>query len=68
MLLAVPLTMVVKVVLDNSDEFRWIAVAIGKESHRLGEEKRILKEGAAEKPEEDDPPVSGETADAAGRP
>lgn len=29
--LAVPLTMILKVVLDNSDEFRWIAVAIGQE-------------------------------------
>ena len=28
---AVPLTMVLKVMLDNSDELRWIAVAITKE-------------------------------------
>lgn len=71
MLLAVPLTMMVKVILDNSDEFRWIAVAIGKESGRPGEEERILTEGA-----KDDPPapegepasVSGGTADAVGRP
>ena len=34
--LAVPLTMILKVVLDNSDEFRWIAVAIGQESPRNG--------------------------------
>ena len=65
MLLAVPLTMMVKVVLDNSEEFRWIAVAIGKDTHRPSEEKRILKEGAAEKPD-DDAPVTGETADATG--
>ena len=32
--LAVPLTMILKVVLDNSDEFRWVAVAIGQESKR----------------------------------
>lgn len=31
MLLAVPLTMVVKVGLDNSEEFRWLAVAMSKE-------------------------------------
>lgn len=31
-ILAVPLTMILKVVLDNSDEFRWVAVAIGQES------------------------------------
>jgi AI-2 transport protein TqsA len=30
-ILAVPLTMILKVVLDNSDEFRWIAVAIGRQ-------------------------------------
>ena len=66
MLLAVPLTMMVKVVLDNSDEFRWIAVAIGKETHGPSEEKRILKEGASEK-REDEPEVSAETADATAR-
>ncbi|MGB6219920.1 MAG: AI-2E family transporter [Haloferula sp.] len=65
MLLAVPLTMMVKVVLDNSDEFRWIAVAIGKETHRPSEEQRILKEGAAEK-KDDETALSGETAEAAG--
>ncbi len=31
-ILAVPLTMILKVVLDNSEEFRWVAVAIGQES------------------------------------
>jgi len=30
MFLAVPLTMLVKVGLDNSDEFRWLAIAMGK--------------------------------------
>ena len=34
MLLAVPLTMMLKVVLDNSEEFRWMAVAISKETAR----------------------------------
>ena len=66
MLLAVPLTMMVKVVLDNSNEFRWIAVAIGKETHGPTEEKRILKEGAAEK-HDDEGSVNGETADATGQ-
>jgi AI-2 transport protein TqsA len=35
-ILAVPLTMILKVVLDNSDEFRWVAVAIGQENPRNG--------------------------------
>lgn len=57
MLLAVPLTMVVKVILDNTQEFRWIAVAIGKESVRPGEEARILSEAAKNPaPETDDHP------------
>ena len=30
MFLAVPLTMVVKVMLDNSEDFQWISVAMGK--------------------------------------
>ena len=32
--LAVPLTMILKVILDNSDEFRWVAVAIGQEPRK----------------------------------
>jgi AI-2 transport protein TqsA len=35
MLLAVPLTMVVKVILDGSDDFRWIGVAISSAHPRL---------------------------------
>ena len=66
MLLAVPLTMMVKVILDNSDEFRWIAVAIGKESNRPNEESRILTEGAAES-DEDEVSLESDTADAVGR-
>jgi AI-2 transport protein TqsA len=50
MLMAVPLTMMVKVVLDNSDEFRWIAVAIGQDAQRPAEETRIIREGAGDKP------------------
>ena len=34
MFLAVPLTMVLKVMLDNSDELRWVSVAITKEKRR----------------------------------
>ena len=34
MLLAVPLTMVVKVMLENNNELRWISVAITKEKRR----------------------------------
>ena len=51
MLMAVPLTMMVKVVLDNSEEFRWVSVAIGQEVQRPVDEERIIKEGAAEKNE-----------------
>jgi len=60
MLLAVPLTMMLKVVLDNSDEFRWIAVAISKEQ-RMAEEQRILKSGVTIDPGEE----SGEAAESA---
>ncbi len=34
MLLAVPLTMVVKVMLDNTEELRWLSVAISKEKRQ----------------------------------
>lgn len=37
MFLAVPLTMVVKVLLDNSDEFRWLSVAMSKKKVKGGE-------------------------------
>ncbi|MBL9131611.1 MAG: AI-2E family transporter, partial [Verrucomicrobiaceae bacterium] len=37
MFLAVPLTMVMKVILDNSEEFRWISVAMAKKKVRRGE-------------------------------
>ena len=36
MFLAVPLTMVVKVMLDNSEDFKWISVAMGKVKPRVG--------------------------------
>lgn len=37
MFLAVPLTMVAKVLLDNSDEFRWLSVAMSKKTVKHGE-------------------------------
>jgi predicted PurR-regulated permease PerM len=37
MFLAVPLTMVVKVLLDNSEEFRWLSVAMSKKKIKGGE-------------------------------
>ncbi|MBK8039893.1 MAG: AI-2E family transporter [Verrucomicrobiaceae bacterium] len=37
MFLAVPLTMVMKVILDNTDEFRWLSVAMAKKKVRHGE-------------------------------
>ena len=37
MFLAVPLTMVFKVLLDNSEEFRWISIAMAKKKIRKGE-------------------------------
>lgn len=43
MLLAVPLTMVLKVILENSDEFRWIGVAISAEQAPGAAEKKLLE-------------------------
>lgn len=37
MFLAVPLTMVIKVLLDNSEEFRWVSVAMSQKKVRRGE-------------------------------
>jgi predicted PurR-regulated permease PerM len=37
MFLAVPLTMVFKVLLDNNTEFRWISVAMAQKKIRRGE-------------------------------
>lgn len=37
MFLAVPLTMVFKVLLDNNEEFRWISIAMSKKKIRRGE-------------------------------
>jgi AI-2 transport protein TqsA len=59
MLLAVPLTMMLKVVLDGSDEFRWIGVAISSEQP-VGTVERTLLEVTP--PATDDPPVAVEQA------
>ncbi|MEM9290381.1 MAG: AI-2E family transporter [Acidobacteriota bacterium] len=34
MLLSVPLTMIFKILMENSDEYRWVAVLLGKNSQR----------------------------------
>lgn len=43
MFLAVPLTMIVMVMLENSKDFRWLAVAMGKKSARMPVRARIRK-------------------------
>lgn len=64
MLMAVPLTMMVKVVLDNSEEFRWISIAIGQDVQKSTDESRLLKDGIGEKSEATVP--SAGAADVAG--
>lgn len=44
MLLAVPITMLLKVVLENSYEFRWLSVAISKEDRRNHDDETRIKE------------------------
>lgn len=43
MLLAVPLTMVLKVILESSDEFRWIGIAISSKQDPGTAEKKLLE-------------------------
>jgi len=43
MLLAVPLTMVLKVILESSDEFRWIGIAISAEQPSGSAERKLLE-------------------------
>jgi AI-2 transport protein TqsA len=57
MLLAVPLTMMLKVVLDGSDEFRWIGVAISSEQPPGAVERTLLE---VTPPAADDAPVAVE--------
>ena len=44
MFLAVPIMMMLKVVLENNYEFRWLAVAISKEKREEGDDEQELKE------------------------
>ena len=61
MLLAVPLTMVLKVVLESSDEFRWIGVAISAEQPGGSAEKKLLEVTPPAKSQgQDELPESGE--------
>jgi len=50
MLLAVPLTMMLKVMLDGSDEFRWISVAISAEHGSAKAVKKLLETVPATEP------------------
>lgn len=43
MLLAVPMTMLIKVMLDSSEEFRWISVAISAEQSPGAVERKLLE-------------------------
>lgn len=54
MLLAVPLTMVLKVILESSDEFRWIGVAISSEQPAGITEETLLE---VTPPEKSSPPA-----------
>lgn len=51
MLLGVPLTMLLKVGLDNSNDFRWLAVAITKEENPTAAEVNLIKEAVEPKGE-----------------
>ncbi|MFN4873427.1 MAG: AI-2E family transporter [Akkermansiaceae bacterium] len=55
MLLAVPLTMVLKVILESSDEFRWIGVAISAEQTPGMAETKLLEITPHVSPEEISP-------------
>lgn len=48
MLMAVPLTMLLKVGMDNSSDFRWISVAISKESKSSEAQKDMIIKEAVE--------------------
>jgi AI-2 transport protein TqsA len=62
MLLAVPLTMVLKVILESSDEFRWIGVAVSAEQPAGSAEKKLLEVTPPSKKEP--PAVSAEVESA----
>lgn len=48
MLLGVPLTMLLKVALDNSTDFRWLAVAISKENRASAADEKIIGESLSD--------------------
>lgn len=48
MFLAVPLTMMVKVMLDNSNDFRWLSVMMGKGPRKRGVIGKLVKVAAEE--------------------
>ncbi len=50
MFLAVPIMMMLKVFLENSYEFRWIAVAISKEKRETDEDDQEMKEAVEASP------------------
>ncbi|MGJ8644245.1 MAG: AI-2E family transporter [Luteolibacter sp.] len=64
MLLAVPLTMVLKVILEASDEFRWIGVAISAEQPGGNAEKTLLEVVPPSNSPEDESPSTQEGEEA----
>jgi len=68
MLLGVPLTMVLKVILDSSDEFRWIGVAISSEQPGQSTEIELMEitptqPGVLETPDAEREPPESETGE-----
>ncbi|MDP3848891.1 MAG: AI-2E family transporter [Luteolibacter sp.] len=59
MLLAVPLTMVLKLILDGSEEFRWIGVAISSDDPRLSADTKLLEISPHPDPETTAEPQNG---------
>lgn len=60
MLLAVPLTMMMKVALDNSYELRWLGVAISQGKNRDDEQERKIIEESAKSKKDDQGSSSGD--------
>ncbi len=54
MFLAVPLTMMVKVMLDNSNDFRWLSVMMGKGPRKRGVIDQLVKAAGEDKEKGDD--------------
>ncbi|NNE93079.1 MAG: AI-2E family transporter [Verrucomicrobiales bacterium] len=65
MFLAVPLTMMVKVMLDNSPDLRWISVLMGKGSDDrvIADARKFRRVMARKKSEPDDPDSTDSTGD-----